>query len=88
MLLSEGMFTLKISKELCRDRRTIKKAVKKIIKFRIRIKGKGFKNLLPRDKRKLKRVLTKCLLLTSAQIFKDPGIVGVKKNKKCRILSE
>ena len=43
-LLNEEMSTLEISKELCRDHWTIKKAVENITKLRTWRKGKGFKN--------------------------------------------
>ena len=46
-LLSEGMSTFKISKELCRNHLMIKKAVENITKLRTQSKGKGFKNLHP-----------------------------------------
>ena len=59
MLLIEEMSTLKISKELCRDYRTIKKAVEIITKLRILSKERVFKKMLPSDKQKLKQVTTK-----------------------------
>ena len=48
----------------------IKKVVKNIANLKTRKKEKGFKNLLPRYERKLKRVKTKQPLFTSAQICK------------------
>ena len=45
--LNEGMSTLKISKKICRNHRTIKKVVENITKLRTLSKGKCFKNLLP-----------------------------------------
>ena len=46
-LLNEEMSTLEISKKLCRDHWTIKKAVENITKLKTLRKGKCFKNLLP-----------------------------------------
>ena len=37
-LLSDGIFTLEISKELCRDHQTIKKAVENITKLKTKAK--------------------------------------------------
>ena len=48
---------------------TIKNPIENIIMSRIQSKGKGFKILLPRDERKLKRVILKQALLISARIF-------------------
>ena len=81
-LLSEEISTLKISKELCRDYWLIKKAVENITKLRTQSKGKGW------DECKLKWVITKQPLLTSAQIFEKAGIEGVKKDKMSKILCE
>ena len=79
--MSEGMFTLEISKELCRDHQTIK-FVENITELRTRTKGKYLKNLLLSDRRKLKRVVAKQPLLISTQIFENAGIEGVKKGQK------
>ena len=49
--------------------------------MRTQSKGKGFKNLLLRDECKLKQVIAKQHLLTTAQIFKKTRIDGVKKDK-------
>ena len=49
-LFSEGMSTLKISKELSRDHQVTTNAVYRTT----RSQGKSVKNLLPRDERKLK----------------------------------
>lgn len=39
MLLSDGMFTLDISKKFCKDHQTIKRTVENIIKLRSRNQG-------------------------------------------------
>ena len=84
-LLCERMSALKISKELCRNLRMIKKAVENMTMLRTRSKKEGFNNLLPRDKRKLKRVIAKQLLLMNAEIFeKEAEIEG----ERCRMLCE
>ena len=64
-LLWKGMSTLEMSKELCRDHQMIKKTVENWAKLRTWSKGKGFRNLLPWDKHKLKQVIAKQSLLTS-----------------------
>ena len=51
-LLKEGIFTLEIAKELCRDHWTINKAIEKT-KLRTQSKEKGFKDLLPWDECKV-----------------------------------
>ena len=76
------MSILEISKKLCRDDQTIKKGVENITKLKIRSKRKGFNNFLPRNEHKLKRVMAKEPLLTSAQIFEKARIEGIKKDKK------
>ena len=48
------MFSLEVSKMLWRDHQMMKKDVENKTKLRTRSKGKGFKNLLSRDERKLK----------------------------------
>ena len=80
------MSTSKISKELSRDHRTLKKALENITKLRTRSKGKAFKNLLPQNESKLKRVIEP--LLTSGQILEKGEIEGFKKDKRCRKLCE
>ena len=80
-LFSEGMSTLEISKKLCWDNWMIKKAAENITELWIQSKGKGFKNLPPRDERKLKRIGAKQPLLTSEQIFEEARIEGIKKVK-------
>ena len=57
--MSEGMFSLKISKEFYRYHRAIKKAVENITKLRIWNKRKDFKSLLSQDQYNLKQVITK-----------------------------
>ena len=84
-LLIEGMSSLEISKELCRDHQTIKTAVENITKLKTWTKEKGFKNLLPQDECKQKQVIVKQPFLTCAQIFEKIGIEGLKKDKKYRI---
>ena len=60
-----------------------------LTKLRHRSKEKGFKNLLLYDERKLKPLRAeKKTLLTCAQIFEKVAIMGVKKDKRWRILCE
>ena len=44
--------------------------------------------MFPQDERKLKQVITKTSLLTSAQVFEKVERGGVKNGKGCRILCE
>ena len=85
-LLARGKTTLEISKILRRDHRTVKNAMEDVNKKRVRSKGKGFKNISDRDNRKLKQIITKHPLLSSAEVFDKAGISGVKRDKRCRIL--
>ena len=71
------MSILEISKEFCRDHQTINKAVESITDLRTQIKGKDFKNLLPQNEFKLKRIIAELSLLTCTQIFEKAGIEGV-----------
>ena len=87
-LFREGMFTLDISKELCRDHWMIKKAAENITNLRTWSKEKLLKNLLSQDEHKLKQVTVKQLFLTSSQIFQKTETEGVKKDKRTRILCE
>ena len=77
-LFTEGMSTLEISKELSRDHRMIKKAIKNITKLRTQSKGKRFKNIPPLDEYKLKQITEKQSILTRAQVTEKAGIEGVK----------
>ena len=65
-----------------------KKVIENITKLKTPSKEKYFKNLLPRDEYRLKRVKSKQPFLTSAQIFEKAVIEGVKKDKKCGIIYE
>ena len=80
-LLSEEMSTFEISKKICRDHQTIKKAVKDITMLRIWGKEKGFKNLFPLEEHQKKWVIAKQPILTSTHIYENTGIGGVKKVK-------
>lgn len=66
------MSALEISKALCREHRTIRKAVKNISKLRIRNKLEVFVTLRPRDEHNLKRVLLKHSHVISTQITYKP----------------
>ena len=55
-------------KKLARDHRTIKKVVENITKLR------SLWEVAPRNKRKLKQVVAKQLLLTNSQIFEKTKI--------------
>ena len=74
--------------EIYLDHRTTKKAVENITKSKNRSEHKDFKNLLPQDKRKFKRVIAKQPLFTRVQILEKSGIEEVKNYKKYRILCE
>uniref|UniRef100_A0A0L8FGQ9 Uncharacterized protein n=1 Tax=Octopus bimaculoides TaxID=37653 RepID=A0A0L8FGQ9_OCTBM len=82
------MSSLNILKQLSRDHRTIKKKIKDITKNRKSKFGKGFKNLSTGDKRHLKSVVAKNPLLSCDKIFNMTGIVGVKRDKRCRVLHD
>ena len=85
-LLEEKKTTLEISEVLQRDHRTIKNAVLDITKQRVRVKGKGFKNISDRKMRQLKTILRKKPLASSSEIFQKAGLTYVKKDTRCRIL--
>ena len=68
------MFTLEISKEFCRGHQTIKDFENITM---LRNKGKGFKNLLPDNECKLKRVIVK-------QTLDQNSDLGKAKNEESR----
>ncbi|CAI9717405.1 Hypothetical predicted protein [Octopus vulgaris] len=82
------MTSLNIMKQLGRDHRTTKKTIEDITKNRKRRSGKGFNNLSTRDKRQLKRIVAKDPLLSSDKIFNMAGIIGVKRDIRCRVLHD
>ena len=64
------------------------KVIENITKLKTQSKRNDFKNLLPQDKCKIKQVIAKQSLLTSAQIFEKSEIEQIKMDKTCKILSE
>ena len=83
-LLTEEMPTLEKSK----SSDEIKKAIENTTKLRTQSKEKGFKNVLFRDKRKLKHVKVNQPLLISAHIFEKAGTKRVKRIKWWSMLCE
>lgn len=67
--LHEGKSSLEISKLLNRDHRTIKKLVEDVNKKRPYSLRKSVKTITARHTRKLKRIMTKNILMTSAEGF-------------------
>ena len=84
------MPSLKISKMVKRDHRTVKKASDNILYKRKRNKGKEFKDISDRDLRQLKRTMVNHPLLTSDEAFAMAcaGIANIKRDKRCTILKQ
>lgn len=86
--LADGESTLKMSKKLSRDHRTIKNFIKNGSKPQKRPDKGKFRSITSRQMRLLKRELSKQPLSTSKMIFDEAQINCVSRNTRCRVLNK
>ena len=84
--LAEGRKPAEIAKELCRDRRTVKRFIANANQTRKRC-DKGVKEISRRQMFVIKREAVKQSLLTSKQIFEQGGVSGIDRTTRCRTLN-
>ena len=84
--LAQGKKTLKISKELSRDHRTIKRFVNNVNHKRKRSDKGVRRKLTRRQVSAVKREAAKHPLLTSKQLFAKAGVSEVPRTSRCRLL--
>lgn len=86
ILLSRGIDSLKISKKLGRDHRTIQRYVNEGVSGRKKYQKPGIRAVTPRQMRSLKLVIARKPFLSSAEIFESAGISGIPKSTRNDIL--
>ena len=86
--LAEGLQARQIGILLGRDLKTIKKAINDINFHRKPRKDIGKSIVSKRDKQKIRYVMKKYPLLTSAAIFAKAGVYNICKTTRCKILRE
>ena len=86
--LSEGLQACQIGTLLGRDTRTIKKAINNINFCRKTRSDKGTSIVSKRDKQKIRGVMKKHPLLTSAAIFSKAGVFNICKTTRNKTLRE
>ena len=82
------MLTLKISKELGRDHRTIKKIIEFGIQPRKKRNQSEFKRLTARDLSRIKHQVVKTPNVSSKSIFDACGIKNIPRTTRCKVLKK
>ena len=86
--LGEGLQACQIAKLLHRDTRTIKKAIRDINFKRKPRKDTGSSIVSERDQRKIRLIMKKHPLSTSAAIFSMAGVHNISKTTRCKVLRD
>ena len=84
--LAQGKKSIKISKELCSDHRTVKRFIANSHKARKGCDKGVFRSISRRQLSTIKREVARHPLSTSKQSFEDAEIQGIPRISRCRIL--
>ena len=84
--LAQGKKSIEISKQLCRDHRTVKRFIANSNKARKRSDKGVCRSISRRQLSTIKQEVARHPLSTSKHIFEDAGIQGIPTTSRCRIL--